>query len=643
MPEPGRVVSLSHRPPWRVHCHGRVRMNGIAGVWTPYMRALSPKRRAMGMLATLPDAAGEASCWQDPLSTIALARGRKGLSPGKPVQVSACGRYVVAIDGLLMTPCGQELAALITGQGIAAVLPQLRGAYALAVLDLQSLELWLVRDVAGQHPLYYGWLQGDFVFASALRMLRADPRCEPTINRDVLALYLQRGYVPAPHCMFNGLFKLRAGAVLKMDARMLVNGPRMHHPGIDQRILSLAEATAGGAPLDTAADDRIAVQRLDALLHRAVGDAHAAGARACFLSGGVDSSLVATALQAHSATPVDTLCVGFRHEDHDERPWAAAVGKALGVHHHEVLLCGNSARELLPEVAEAWCEPFADASQLPTLLASQWMGHRQGLALAGDGGDELWLGHAAHAKALRNARLARLLPSPLRRLARSCATRFGERPRLGGWPALMANVASADIRHHFHLRTVRWRQPCQLVKGARTLRTLYDDPHGVPLHADDALQLQQLEVSMELAEGILTKTHRAALHAGVQVQSPLLDPEIMALSWQLPAHMKYRDGQHKWLPRQVLRRYLPEALVNRPKRGFGPPLATWLRGPLRPWADSLLSSAALQVHGLFDEAVIQRMWRQFLAGERRWHPLLWTVLMFQAWYQRHVLSPVRAL
>jgi len=618
-------------------------MNGIAGVWTPYARSLAPQQRAINMLVRRATGSAEVSRWQDPLATVGMAQGerRDRGNTGRP-GLSPCGRYVVMVDGLLMTPGGQDAGAMISAQGVAAVLPQLRGAYALAVFDIHALELWLVRDAAGQHPLYYGWVQGDFVFATSLDRLAADPRFQPVINRDVVALYMQRGYVPAPYCVFDGIFKLRAGNVLRMDARMLISGDRMHHAGVDQRAL-LPVLPPSSACAGSASNDEEAIARLDAGVHRAVAAAYEAGARACFLSGGVDSSLVAAALQSNCASPIDTLCVGFHDDAHDERPWAAAVGRVLGVNHHQVLLSGGMVADLMPQVADAWSEPFADASQVPTLLASQWMGPRCGLALAGDGGDELWLGHGAHGKALRNAALARWLPSPIRRIAGHCAQRCGERPRLGGWPALMANIASADIRHHFHLRTVRWRDPCRLVKGASMIRTPYDDPYPASIHADDALQLQQLEVSMELAEGILTKTHRAAFHAGLQVHAPLLDPEIMALSWQLPRHMKYRDGQHKWLPRQVLLRYLPEALVHRAKRGFGPPVARWLRGPLRPWADALLSPTALQAHGLFDEAVIASMWHQFQAGERRWHPLLWTVLMFQTWYQRHALGPMRSV
>lgn len=358
---------------------------------------------------------------------------------------------------------------------------------------------------------------------------------------------------------------------------------------------------------------------------------HSPLACGAFLSGGTDSSLVTAMMQAQSTLPIEAWTVGFDDPGHDESDWASQVARHLGVQHHLHRMDARQGLDLLQRLPQVWCEPFADASQLPTLLASELLGARKPVALTGDGGDELFFGHPSYGRALRNARLCGGLPDWVRDLARRSGNRMNvERGRLGGWRALVAEVAANDVEGHYLQRVTRWRQPAQVVLGAREPMTIFQQ-QDTALPAEARIQL--LDFRMDLAEGILAKVDRAGMAAGVETRAPLLDMEVVRLAWRLPQHLKYHDGEHKRILKHLLARYLPEPLVYRPKRGFGPPMARWLAGPLRDWAEALLDPQLLRNQGCFDAARVRGIWEAFLRGERKWHTHLWNVLMFQAWHQ----------
>ena len=562
---------------------------------------------------------------------------------------SASGAHVLAVVGqATLLSCGsgfntQTAVEEVERRGVQATLDALDGGFVLMHWDGRRRLLTLARDPAGQRSLYYGWVGDRFVFATTLGALRALPDFQPIVDGGALALYLRHGYVPAPHCIYRDVFKLDAGHALTLSGAAMRRGPRIHLPGIEQRPWWCArDEHARALRRRRACRVEVALDTLDGHVQRAVAASVGSlgGNRTgAFLSGGTDSSLISAVLQSQSALPVHTLGVGFEHPGHDERVWMEAVARHLGVDHETRLFPEDDVMGQVMRIPDAWHEPFADTSQIPTLFASDALGALCRGALTGDGGDELFFGHGAYRRALRNAGLCQWVPSPLRRrLARRDAD-DPERWREGGLRALIGEGSGTGVAHHYLMRVSRWRAPCRLVPGVIEPRTVYrDGALGLP-GAEPADLVQHLDFQMELGNGILAKVEHAGRLAGLSVLSPLLDRQLVSFAWQLPTALKLQGGEQKWILKRLLCRYLPESLVIRPKRGFGPPIADWLRGPLRTWAGALLSPVRLQACGLADPAIIGCMWRRFVAGERRWHPHLWTVLMYVQWFEHNRCLP----
>jgi len=631
-------------------------MSGICGVVVrPGKDGVGLPQRIDAMRATLRHGHHAPTMWCDEINGIALAQLHRTCGTQAPPQRSACGRYVLCLDGTLHTratlqrefattvgPAVDDATLLllsIAARGLQRTLNECDGAFALAVWDRQENVLWLARDRAGARPLYYGWCDGDVLFGAGLASLHGYPGFHAPINRDALSLLLRFGYIPAPHSIQQGIFKVAAGCVVRLTTGMRDAGAPAHaaHAG-GRRYWDAREemrtAIEERAHMPVSSDD--ALERLEMLLHQAVARRTPRNAAAAaFLSGGTDSSLVTAVLQSQSALPVDTFTVGFDDPRHDEAEWADQVAAQLGTRHTRHILRRSEAATLVAALPEVWCEPFADASQVPTLLASMLVSGRHRVVMTGDGGDELFHGHGAYQRAIRNAAWNERVPAPVRALLRRWPAADPERARLGGWPALRSELGADSVEAHYLLRVSRWRDPARVVLDASEPDTVFTDRTRWLEAGDPADRVQYLDFLMDLGNGILTKIDRAGAAHGLDTRSPLLDPAVARFAWSLPGGLKYADGEHKKILKQLLSRHLPERLVYRPKMGFGPPVAAWLAGPLFPWANALLDEDRLRREGYFDATKVARIWAEFCQGRRKWHTHLWPILMFQAWLERH--------
>ncbi|WP_027079640.1 asparagine synthase (glutamine-hydrolyzing) [Luteimonas mephitis] len=632
-------------------------MCGIAGAWAPHpddASVLHALGTAMGAAIAHrgPDDAGT---WVDADAGLVLSHRRLSildLSPlGHQPMASADGRWQLAYNGEIYNHAAlrAELAALghgfrghsdtevlvaaIAQWGVDEALSRANGMFAFAAWDTRARALWLARDRVGKKPLYYGWSgDGSFVFGSELAALRAHPALSAAVDPDALALLLRFDYIPAPHAILRGVHKLAAGRLLRVDARRLAGGAAGHDPARDQQAWwNARERQEAMIARGFDGDEAAALDALDALLRDATALRMEADVPlGAFLSGGTDSSLVTALMQAQSPRPVRSFSIGFDNAVHDESAHAAAVARHLGTEHTELHVDGHAALDLVPAMPRVFDEPFADSSQLPMALLCRMTRRHVTVALSGDGGDELFFGYGRYARALRNHRNMARVPAPLRR---TLGHDRGEAARLGGLAALRAALAADGLQGAARQRVQRWRDPEAVVIGAHRLSTAYDSPSALPRNGTAADALMALDFACYLPEDILAKVDRASMAASLEARAPLLDWRVAEFAWSLPLAMKWQGGTLKHLPKRLLGRYLPEALVHRPKSGFGAPVGDWLRGPLRDWAEAQLDERRLHEEGHFDPAPVRALWREFQAGQRKWHTHLWGVLMFQAWRQ----------
>jgi asparagine synthase (glutamine-hydrolysing) len=585
--------------------------------------------------------------------------------------VSASGRYVIAFNGeiynhlalraeLETAGCApawrghsdtETLLATIEAWGVEATLKKAVGMFALALWDRETRTVTLARDRMGEKPLYYGWQGGVFLFGSELKALRAHPAFVGEIDRGALALYLRHNYVPGPFSIYRGICKLPPGTYLHLSERD-VQARALPAP---QPYWSVHQAVRYGQSHPFTGSDAEAVQLLDGLLRQSIrGQMLADVPLGAFLSGGVDSSTVVALMRTQASRPVKTFTVGFHEQDYNEAEQAHAVAAHLGCEHTELYVSAEQAMAVIPRLPALYDEPVADSSQIPTFLVAQLAREHVTVSLSGDGGDELfggynryfWTGRIWNKLGRLPLSIRRTLagflvaPSPQawNRVFRAFKPLLPQRLQVslaGDKVHKLAELVMLDSTEAVYRDLVsHWKHPAEeLVIGASEPETILQRPQDWPALGSLEERMMYLDQMTYLPDDILVKVDRAAMGVSLETRVPLLDHRVVEFAWRLPLHMKIRNGQGKWLLRQVLYRYVPQSLIERPKMGFGVPLDRWLRGPLRGWAEDLLSEARLEREGFFRPAPIREKWAEHLSGRRNWAYYLWDVLMFQAWLQ----------
>jgi asparagine synthase (glutamine-hydrolysing) len=613
-----------------------------------------------------PDADG---VWVDQNTGVAFGHRRLSiidLSPmGAQPMHSASGRYVITFNGEIYNfkALRQELEQLgekfrghsdteimltaIARWGVEASLKKFNGMFAFGLWDREEQTLYLSRDRAGEKPLYYGWAGKTLLFGSELKALQQHPDFRGDIDRGAVAVYLRHNYIPAPHSIYKGIYKLPPGTFLTIRGFGSDASPKPYW--------SAKVAAEDGIANPFLGTEEEAVNQLDALLNDAVKMRMEADVPlGAFLSGGIDSSLIVAIMQANSKRPVKTFTIGFDNRDFNEAESAKLVAQHIGTDHTELYVTPEEAMAVIPRIPTLYDEPFADSSQIPTFLVSQLARRNVTVSLSGDAGDELFGGYTTYQWGRSVHQNVGWMPGPLKAgLAKTIKplSKLDWNALLDGRQSVVPqSLRSKDINKVLSKLTgilkvnerealywillSYWMDPSSVVLGAKEPLTQLTDKNKWA-NIDDIMHVMMyLDTIMYLPDDILVKVDRASMGVSLESRVPLLDHRVIEFAWKLPIEMKVKGTLGKVPLRNLLYRYVPKQLVDRPKKGFGVPIHEWLRGPMRSWAEDLLDESRLKNEGYFAEKPIRQKWNEHVSGRRNWQAQLWAVLMFQAWLEQ---------
>ncbi len=524
--------------------------------------------------------------------------------------------------------------------GIIDTVSQLIGMFAFGLWDKQEKTLTLVRDRLGIKPLYYGKVGETLLFGSELKALLAHNKFDKKINLDALSNYFKYNFIPAPQTIYNNIYKLLPGTLITFYE----SGKEKSHVFWDplkivQEGINLRERQSY--------DDKRVIDDLEELLKDSVKRRMVADVPlGAFLSGGVDSSIVAAIMQSLSSRPIKTYSIGFEEKGFNEAEHARAVAQHLKTDHHELILSPQDVVSIVPQMPKYFDEPFADASQIPTYLVSKLARESVKVVLSGDGGDELFAGYNRHRVATQMQKIYGFLPLVFRNAIGSSLKLGGEDfwdraipssflPQAGDKFYKLANILKAkDAKELYEVLLSQRKTSANFLLHQNNLSITSSEVQ----FSKFVDSMQYWDLIKYLPDDILAKVDRASMAVGLEARVPLLDHRIVAFAWGLPADMKIRGSETKWILRQVLYRYVPKSLIERPKMGFGIPIGKWLKGPLRQWAEEFISEKRLKSSGFFDVKQVQQMWREHLQGQGNYQHQLWSILMFEAWKEAYEYS-----
>ena len=672
-------------------------MCGIAGIFSidqqdPDILKTSVKTMADAIVHRGPDDSG---VWSNN-SSIALGHRRLSIidtsALGHQPMSSDNGRFIISYNGEIYnhqllrnmildafpehqwksSSDTETLLAMFDYFGVKDTLLHLSGMFAIALWDNQEESLYLIRDRMGEKPLYFGWVESchgkSFAFSSELKSLRAIEGFNNPISRNALQQYFRFLYVPSPYSIYEDIYKLDPGCMIKITSTPPQQAPEsLIEVGFDgdftyqslhlTRWYNYRDAVQN-AKLNPFLVESDAIASVEATLNKVIDMQSISDVPlGAFLSGGIDSSLIVALMQEQADHPIQTFTIGFDDKQFDESPFAAAVSKHIGTDHHELMVSSDDAKSIIPSLSTIYDEPFADSSQIPTYFVSKSAKEKVTVSLSGDAGDELFGGYNRYLLGPKIFSLIKKFPL----FTRGAVAKFLTMVSAKHWDDVYIFLCSilqkqdsiSQVGDKIHKTAVRFQNIKTADDLYKSFVTEWQNADGlvigVSLNAKelynftaDALPGNNLELEESmmfrdaityLPGDILCKVDRAAMSNSLETRVPFLDPSVLDVAWRTPLDMKIKNGQGKWVLREILYKYVPKELIERPKTGFGVPIGDWLKGPLREWAEDLLDQKKLAQQGYLEPLVVQKYWSEHLSGSRDWTFRVWSILMFQSWLQ----------